>query len=264
MSTTAETFRALHEKGAILILPNAWDCASARITEAAGAKAIATSSAAIAWAHGFGDGQQLPVQTLLTAVREIVATVRVPVSVDFEAGYADDPTDNIAALLEAGAVGLNLEDGGDAPEVHAKRIAAARKAADRAGIALFINARTDVYLRKLVAPERAAEECLVRGMRYEDAGASGLFVPGCSAQPDIEAICRGTKLPVNLMALPQLAPAKTLQQWGVRRLSAGSSLSGATFAFVRRAATEMLTEGTMKTIFEAPLPWAELNALMKR
>lgn len=262
MTDSASRFHALHAVGQLLVLPNAWDAVSARIVESAGAKAIATSSAALAWAHGYPDGQQLPRQTLFEVTREIVRVVQVPVSVDFEAGFDPDPTEATLTLLDTGVVGINLEDGVDAPSVHARRIQQVRAAADHAGVKLFINARCDVYLRPLVAPERALEEILARGKLYRDAGADGLFAAGLVEQRAVETLAREITLPLNLLARANLPSVATLAQWGVRRLSAGSSLCAAAMAFVRKASTELLHQGTARAIFEEQIPYGELNALM--
>src|SRR5690349_6824682 len=147
----ARVFHALHQDG-LLILPNAWDAGSARIIEEAGAKAVATSSAALAWAHGYPDGEALPLATLIAAVREIVRAVRVPVSADFEAGFADDPNtvgDFVERLIEVGAVGINIEDGLGSPDLLCAKIERVRHEAARKDVDLWINARLDVYLRKL-------------------------------------------------------------------------------------------------------------------
>src|SRR4051812_9679943 len=143
MSQSA-TFRELHRSGSLLVLPNAWDAASARLVELAGAAAVATSSAAVAWAHGHSDGEKLDRATVLAMVREIVRVVRVPVSVDLEAGYSADPAgiaDLIGAILDAGAVGINLEDGVESPDLLARKIAVAKQVAQRADRDLFVNAR---------------------------------------------------------------------------------------------------------------------------
>ena len=150
MSTQADTFRRLHAGPDLLILPNAWDAGSARIIETLGARAVATTSAGVCWSHGYADGHHLPVDFLITTVREITRVISIPLTCDFEGGYADDPAtvgENVARIIDAGAVGINIEDGRAAPDLLAAKIAAVRKAADRAGVPLFINARTDVYLK---------------------------------------------------------------------------------------------------------------------
>lgn len=237
-------FHALHQD--FLILPNVWDAVSAKLIERAGAKAIATSSAAVAWAHGFADGHDLPIAKLVTAVEEIARVVSVPISADAEAGYADDPGqvgENIAALIGAGAVGINLEDGREPHEAHLRKIEAARSAAERAGVNLYINARTDVYLKQLVPAEQAVAETIRRGRAFKDAGASGLFAPFALRPDDIRAIAAAVDMPLNVIAMTGLPAAVALKMLGARRLSAGTKIAGAALAATRAAAAEFLADG---------------------
>lgn len=215
--TKAEAFAALHAGPEILILPNAWDAASAAIMEDAGAKAVATSSAAVAWAHGYPDGDTLPLDKLISTIETVARVVAVPVTADIEGGYTDDLgqlADTIKAVIGAGAVGINLEDGVRAPDLHARKIEAARKAADAAGVPLFINARIDVYLKRLAEGEAAYTETIQRASNYADAGASGIFVPGPSDNALIGRLAKAIGLPLNMMLLPKLAPAAQLQALG--------------------------------------------------
>src|SRR5437879_451967 len=147
----------------------------------AGAKAVATSSAAVAWSHGYPDGDALPLPLLLATISAVARVVSAPVTADIEGGYTDDLGqlgETIKAVIGAGAVGINLEDGRRDPDLHARKIEAARKAADATGVPLFINARTDVYLKGLAEGEAAYAETVRRAERYRAAGASGIFVPG--------------------------------------------------------------------------------------
>ena len=176
----AERFHRLHREG-LLVLPNAWDAGSARLIESLGAKAIATTSAGVAWSHGYPDGDTLPWPLLRATVADIARAVRVPVSADVEGGYSNDPAavgETVAAVIEAGAVGINIEDGSGAPELLGAKIEQAKNAGERLGVKLFVNARTDVYLRGLATNERRVEETLARAERYRAAGADGIFVPG--------------------------------------------------------------------------------------
>src|SRR5262249_40173331 len=232
--------RQLHAPGRLLILPNAWDASSARLVAACGAEAVATTSAGLSWSRGYPDGNALPLAILRQAVREIARAIAIPLTVDIEAGYSDDPGAVgalVAALIDCGAVGVNLEDGSDLPDVLGAKIAAGKGAAARAGVDLFVNARTDVYLRRQVPPERAAAETLARGMRYRQAGSDGLFAPGLSAPAEIRAIAAAIDdMPLNVMAMAGLPAAAQLRQLGARRLSAGAALAAAAFARVRRLA----------------------------
>lgn len=259
-----QRFRALHEAGRMLVLPNAWDAGSARLIEASGAEAIATSSAALAWAQGYADGEHLPIDALVAAVAAITRVVSAPVTVDFERGYSDDPAAVAAAvlrLIDAGAVGVNLEDGSAPPELLARKIRAVRAAVAARGADVFINARTDVYLRGLAPPERAVPETLVRARLYADAGCDGLFVPKVTALDEIDAIVRGSSLPLNVMAMPGIAPVAELRGAGARRLSVGPGLAEVALAAARRACVELLEHGTYASLFACEVTYAEMNAL---
>jgi len=218
-------FHSLHTEG-ILMLANCWDGGTARIAAATGARALATSSAAVAWGHGYGDGSLLPTALLMQTVRDIVRASALPLTVDIEDGYASDPElvgKLVTDLVEAGAVGINIEDGGDAPELLCRKIAAARAAASAAGVKLFINARCDVYLRNLAAPADRVAETLRRAALYQEAGASGLFAPGVTDEGEIAALAQGAGMALNVLARTTLPQPARLAELGVRRLSAGSA-----------------------------------------
>ncbi|TSC25856.1 isocitrate lyase/phosphoenolpyruvate mutase family protein [Corallococcus sp. Z5C101001] len=263
----ASTFRALHQGPDLLLLPNAWDAGSARLFESLGARAIATTSAGVAWALGHPDGNALPVEALVATVRAIASVIRIPLTVDAEGGYSDDPAtvgENVARLLAEGAVGCNLEDGNGSPEQLAAKIERVKQAGARLGVDVFVNARTDVYLRKLVPPERRVEETLARAARYQQAGADSLFVPGATSAADLQAITRGTPLPVNVLAHPDLPSAPELQRLGVRRLSAGSAIAESLWGRAEALAATFLREGHSAPLFEAAASYPSLNGLMTR
>jgi 2-methylisocitrate lyase-like PEP mutase family enzyme len=256
-------FHAMHAGGPLLVLPNAWDAGSARVIETSGARAIATSSAAVSWAHGYPDGQHFAGDALVRAVAEIARVIRVPLSVDVEAGYSADAEGvaaPIAAVIDAGAVGINLEDGASPDELLAAKIAVAKRVGARAGIDLFVNARTDVYLKRLVPAERAVEETLRRAQRYRDAGCDGLFVPGVTAADDIRAIAAGAQLPLNVLVVPGLPPVDELGRLGVRRLSAGEAVCRVALTAARRSVTELLETGRYGA-FDDTMSYAETNRL---
>lgn len=218
-------FHALHQDG-ILLLANCWDGGTARIAALAGSKALATSSAAVAWAHGYADGSQLPTALLLETVRDIIRASALPLTVDIEDGYSSDPEmvgQFVGQLAQAGVVGINIEDGNAPPELLARKISAARAAAKAAGIDLYINARCDVYLRGLAEPGARVAETLRRAAIYQEAGASGLFAPGATDEGEIAALAKGSTMLLNLLARPNLAAPARLAELGVRRLSAGSA-----------------------------------------
>lgn len=261
---SAAAFHALHQPGNILVLANCWDAASARLAEESGAKAIATSSASLAWCHGFADGQALPKDVFLAAVREIIAAVRIPVTVDNEAGFSDDPDEVVkfvGALGDAGAVGINLEDGKRTVALHASKIAAVKKAF---GKDIFINARTDVYLQKLVTADKAAGESIARAKTYADAGADGIFVPAVIALDEIVQIAKAVSLPLNVLALKGVAPVAALKDAGVRRLSAGAGPGRAAYGAAFRAMTQLYSEGRYDAMFAEMEGLGNLNALLTR
>jgi 2-methylisocitrate lyase-like PEP mutase family enzyme len=263
-ASSSATFRSLHREG-LLLLPNAWDGGSARLLESLGAKAVATSSAAVAWAHGYPDGDVLPVPLLLATVREVARVLKVPLTVDVEGGYSEDPArvgETVAAVAEAGAVGINLEDGMGPPERLCAKLEAVKRAAARVGVDLFVNVRTDVYLRGLAPSERRVEEALARAARYRDAGADGLFVPGARAAEDLRALVAGARLPLNVLALPGVPPAAELAALGVRRLSAGSGLAESLYARLHALAGDFLRTGDSAPLSREALPYSQLNALM--
>jgi len=263
-SDSAARFHALHQSG-LLRLPNAWDAGSARLIESLGAAAIATTSAAVAWSHGYPDGDVLPIRILATTAAEIARVIKVPLSVDFEGGYSSDPKavgENIALLIEAGAVGINLEDGNGSPDLLCAKIESVKRTAARLGVNLFVNARTDPYLRSLVPPERRLEESLQRAARYQQAGADGIFVPGVTDVATIKALVAGVKLPLNLLARPGLPAAAELEKLGVRRLSAGSNIASAVYGRTATLTKDFLANGVSAVLTEGAMPYAEINALL--
>lgn len=250
----AELFRSLHQGPDVLVLPNAWDAASAAVVADAGAKAVATSSAAVAWTFGQADGDILPVDATCAVVKAITRVVDVPVSCDFEGGFTDDLDQlarNVTRVIEAGAVGINFEDGARDPNLHARKIAAVRQAAEKAGVPLFINARTDVYLRQLATGDAAEAEAIRRGRLYASAGADGVFVPGAADAALIGRLAEAIPAPLNILAWPGAPDAAALKALGVRRLSAGTGTFNIAFAALARAAAEFLAQGSSDAVFAA-------------
>ncbi|MEU0434318.1 isocitrate lyase/phosphoenolpyruvate mutase family protein [Streptomyces sp. NPDC006290] len=267
---TARAFRALHVPGRPLVLPNAWDAASARIVEEAGAAAVATTSAGLAWALGAADGDRLDREVALAAVARIAAAVGVPVSADIESGYAPNAQgvgDTVRAVLAAGAVGVNIEDAlyaeGAGPlrpvDEQAERIAAVRAAADAADVPMFVNARIDTFLRGA----GGMEETLERAAAFLAAGADGVFVPGTVDPATVKALVEGIDGPLNILVGPGAPSVGELAALGVARISAGSSIAVAAYALVRRAARELLGTGSYETP-TGGLDYAGLNTLMRR
>lgn len=227
----AQLFRSLHIAGKPLVLFNIWDAGSAKAVAAAGAAALATGSWSVAAAQGYPDGEQIPLDAALANLRRIVANSTLPVTFDVESGYGATPADvgrTIAAAIEAGAIGCNLEDSFPADgslrpvEEAAARLAQARVAADSSGVALFINARCDVFFQKPAEAHDAGmvEAALDRAIAYAAAGADGLFVPGLADTALIAQLTAQSPLPVNVM-VGSGAPLAALAAAGVARISHG-------------------------------------------
>jgi 2-methylisocitrate lyase-like PEP mutase family enzyme len=229
-SEKAGRFTELHVKGKPVLLYNAWDAGSAKAILAAGAQAIATSSWSVAEAQGYRDGEAIPIGLAEQIVGRIAATVEAPVTVDFEGGYSEDDDDlagNIARLLDLGVIGINFEDrvvksaGRYDIARQAKRVATIRDTAEKSGVKLFINARTDVFFEHGDDAAGVVAEALERAKAYAAAGASGLFVPGLVDAALIGRIVEGTPLPVNVMVMEGVPSNDHLAELGVARISYG-------------------------------------------
>jgi len=268
MSSHTETFRNLLAPGNFLILANAWDAGSARIIELAGAPAIATTSAGVAWAAGYPDGDALPIGVLTGIVERIARVISVPLTVDMEGGYSDDPRTaaaNVLTVARAGGIGINLEDGRGTPDLLCAKIAAIKEAAGKAGLDIFVNARTDVLLKRLVPAEGAMEETLARVARYKAAGADGIFVPMIKEPGDIATVATAIDpLPLNVMAMPGVAPAGELKALGARRLSAATGLSRAALAATKRLAAAFVKDGRSDALYAQADDLGNLNALFPK
>jgi 2-methylisocitrate lyase-like PEP mutase family enzyme len=252
----AETFRALHRSPEILVLPNVWDCVSARIVEEAGFPAIATTSAGVANALGYPDGEHIPAAEMLAAVARIARCVRVPVTADLEAGYHDIAA-TAAGLVASGAIGLNLEDQGGDPAQHAARIATVRRVGRELGVNLVINARTDLYLdRSAGDPELRFDRSCERLRAYIDAGADCVFVPGIVDEDTIRRFVEALHFPVNVLAAAGTPPIRRLQELGVARVSVGSGLARAAMGLTQRIAEELKTSGTYQGMLQSAIPYS--------
>lgn len=253
----ARQLRSLHE-GPVLVLPNAWDAASAVLIAAAGARAIATTSAGVAWTLGRADGEGLARTEMVDAIRRIASVVDLPVSADIEGGYGPDPADvatTVRAALDAGAVGVNLEDSRPADgslfpaAQQGARLRAAREAAAGLGVADFvINARTDVFLRQVGDPAGRLDQVLDRAQDYATAGADVLFVPGLLDLRLLRDLVAASPLPVNAMAAPNGPTIAELSAAGVRRVSLGAAIASAAYSLVQHATREVLEAGTYATL----------------
>ncbi|MET8761343.1 isocitrate lyase/phosphoenolpyruvate mutase family protein [Lentzea sp. NPDC004782] len=257
-----QLFHALHRPGP-LALPNAWDVASALVVEAAGAKAVATTSAGVAWSLGAADGDRLARDRAVDLVARIVRAVGIPVSADIESGFgrtAGEVAETVRAIAGAGASGVNIEDGlgGGLRDVEEQkeRYAAAREAAPD----LYVNARIDTYLRQIGDPADRLERTLERAASFLEAGASGIFVPGVTDLETVTELAKGISAPLNVLVGPGAPAVGELAKAGVARMSLGSAVAEAAYAVARRAAEELLTRGTYRSV-EGGIEYGELNAL---
>jgi 2-methylisocitrate lyase-like PEP mutase family enzyme len=268
----AETLRRLHHGPPILVLPNAWDAASARLFEAEGFPALATTSAGVSAALGYPDGGVVPPREMIEAVARIVRAVRVPVTADIEHAYATTPSDVAEIVLRvvaAGAVGINLEDcvpGAaqlEAVTLQTDKIAAIVRAATTSGVRVVVNARTDVYLREIGEPASRLAVTIERGKAFLAAGADCVFVPGVRDRETISALVSGIGGPVNILAVKGTPPIADLQALGVARVSVGSGPMRATLALARDIARELKARGTYDSFTTRALPYDEVNELMR-
>lgn len=253
-------FRELHRGPEVLVIPNCWDAMTARLFASLGAKALATTSAGVAWAHGFPDGNVFPIERQVQAAAEMVRVSNVPVSVDLEAGGSDEPAqvaENVKRLRDVGVVGVNVEDSTLPSALLASKVEHVRRAV---GDDVFVNVRCDVYLKGLVEEPKRLAETLTRARQYRDAGADGLFVPRVVAEADLRELV-AVGLPLNVLATPALPDAARLRALGVRRLTAGSALPQQAFAQLERLARAFLAEGQSEPVVEGAAAYASVNAL---
>jgi 2-methylisocitrate lyase-like PEP mutase family enzyme len=270
----ADYFQQLHAGPEPLVLPNAWDAASARIIENAGAKAIATTSDGMAWGLGYPGGQQMKVQELLATCQRICRVVDVPVSADIEQGYGRDAQETgelVDALIRHGVVGINMEDG-MAPDgqtlapsdVLSERITRARAIAQRHELPFFINARIDTYFAPGLDAQTRMEETRRRAHAYVAAGASGIFVPGLADLEQIGELARLLPVPLNIYAGYAGAPhSSVLKGLGVRRISLGCGAMQASLAHLDRIAREALAQGCSETMGSLMLSVSQASGLFR-
>lgn len=260
-------FRALHDGPGLFIIPNGWDVVTSRIFEDAGFPAVATSSAAVANALGYPDGNALDVDLHLAAIERIVRALNVPVSADVESGYSDDVaalTTFITRLAATGVAGYNLEDVKREGELYPLDEAVARVRAARAAAPdVFLNARTDVYLMGIGEAETRFDRTVGRLRAFADAGADGVFVPGVMDADTIGKLVAAAPRPLNVLAGPKSPDAAALQSLGVRRVSVGSGPMRRTLGVLREIAHELRDAGTFSYTREESIPYAELNAMMR-
>jgi 2-methylisocitrate lyase-like PEP mutase family enzyme len=269
----AIAFRQMHHGPKLLVLPNAWDVISARIMEEAGFGAIATTSAGVAFTLGYPDGQKISREEMLARVTRISRAVRVPVTADVESGYGHRPEDaasTTVGVIEAGAVGMNLEDGTADPAFplvdlsrQIEKIHAVRESAMKSNVLIVLNARTDVFLDKVGPEESRYDATLKRVIAYRDAGADCVFVPGLSEREAIGRLVKDVQCPVNILVGPGSPTVSELEALGVARITVGSALMRATLGKVKKAVEELKNSGTYDELDDG-IPYAEVNSLLSR
>ena len=261
----ASRFRDLHHGPKILVLPNAWDVASARIFEDAGFPALGTTSAGVANSLGYPDGGIISRDEMLEVVARIARAIDIPVTADVEFGYGD-PVATAKAVAAAGAVGMNLEDtSGEDPGSLADipTQTAILREIQALNLPIVVNARSDIYLAAIGEPATRLASTIERLNAYAEAGAGCLFAPGVRDAETIQALASAVQGPLNVLATVGMPPAAELQKLGVARVSVGSGPARATLGLVRRIATELRDHGTFQTMLDGQIPYAEINALLK-
>ncbi|MGB9071410.1 MAG: isocitrate lyase/phosphoenolpyruvate mutase family protein [Terriglobales bacterium] len=264
-------FRLLHRGPRALVLPNVWDVASARIFEQAGFLALATTSAGIAFSLGYPDGQRILPEEMIARIGRIARAVKVPVTADVEAGYGSRPEDaarTTREIIQAGAIGMNLEDASGDPDhplldlpLAVDKIKAAREAAMQLRVPIVVNARTDVYLLPGGDPAIDYDEARRRLLAYRDAGADCVFVPGLKDADTIARLVRDLECPVNILAVSGTPSIPELEKLGVARVSLGSGPMRATLTLLRKMAEELKATGTYSAL-EGAVPHAEVNKML--
>jgi 2-methylisocitrate lyase-like PEP mutase family enzyme len=268
----AEQFRKLHHGPKLLLLPNAWDVASARILEEAGHPAIATTSAGIAYSLGYADGEKISRDEMLSVVARIARAVAVPVTADLEAGYgttAKAMAETVKAAIEAGAIGMNLEDlsGEGALEdlpLQIEKIQAIRETSAALGVPFVLNARTDVFLAAIGPAETRFERTAERLRAYRKAGADCVFAPGLTDLETIARLVKAVEAPLNILALAACPPIADLERAGVARVTTGSGIMRAAMGVVQRVAKEMIEERSCQSMFAGATPYIDLKRMMTR
>ena len=266
----AQLFRHMHDRASVLLLPNAWDAASARLFARAGFSAVATTSAGVAWSLGYADGEQAPLDDVLAATARIAHAVDLPVTADIESGYGATPdavAETVRAVIATGAVGINIEDG-----LHASgqlraiddavaRIRAARTAADQAGVPIVINARTDSYLRPFGdSPALRLDETVRRGRAYFAAGADCLYPIGLADAATLDALVRALDAPINVTARPGLPTMTELAHLGVARVSTATRLATLALSAVDTALRQLRASGRFDGL-ESALGHADMQRM---
>ncbi|MFC7393987.1 isocitrate lyase/PEP mutase family protein [Scopulibacillus cellulosilyticus] len=271
-SLKAKKFSKLHKQNTVFVLPNAWDVISAKIFEECGFEAIGTTSAGIAASLGFKDGQNIPLEKMIGTIKNIVSSVNIPVSADIEAGYGstvNEVLNTVKRVIEAGAVGINIEDGTGDPEhpvfdisLQKEKIKAIKNLSISTDTALFINARTDMYWLDVGNPYQRFQETIKRAEAYEEAGADCIFVPGLNDLEVIRALRQKISCPINLLVSPEMPSTTELSKIGIERLSCGSAPFRSTVTLLKEICEEIKNQRTFHRITENVLSYGKVTELM--
>jgi len=266
----ADAFRALHHGDHPLILPNAWDVPSARVFEDVGFPALATSSAGVMVSLGYPDGEEIPRREYVAAVKRIANRLSIPVSADVVSGFGRTPrsvASTVRSMLQAGAVGINLEDldprgNGLCPaSLHVRKIQAVLELGKSSGIPLVINARTDAFRHAPGDEAGRLREAIRRAILYRDAGADCVYPMGLTDAASIARFVGELRCPVNVMIRKGLPSIPELEKLGVKRVSFGPSASYAALGLLKRASQELMSRGTYASLLEGAITFDELNRL---
>lgn len=269
----AEAFLQLHQGPGTLVLPNAWDVASARIFEQASFQAIGTTSYAIAASLGYLDGERVPFAEMIEVIERIAKNTDLPVNADIEAGYGkeiDEVVETVERVIKIGVAGINLEDATGNPDqplfdagFQCEKLKAVRAAAASVGIPLVMNARTDTYLIRFSDPEAQFQETVKRANSYRQAGADCIFIPGWLDGEMIARLVAAIDAPINIFASPVTPTVPELNKLGVARLSIGPGAFRTALACTKKIAAELAEHGTYETLFSDTLTKADVDSLFK-
>ncbi|MDA4119801.1 MAG: isocitrate lyase/phosphoenolpyruvate mutase family protein, partial [Thaumarchaeota archaeon] len=266
----AERFRGLHDRKKVLILPNAWDVPSARVFEDVGFPAVATSSAGMMVSLGYPDGEEIPIEEFVSAVRRIARVLSVPLTVDIVGGFGQGPEDvakTVKSVVDAGAVGINIEDFVHSTkallpvEKQVERLRAVVRLQKSIGVHFVINARTDAFRFGPGDEGAKLDEAILRGIAYKDVGADCVYPMGLTDATSISKFVKAVDFPMNVMVRKGLPSVSELGRLGVARVSFGPSASYAAMGLLKRASEEVLTKGTYATLIDGAITFDELNAL---
>ena len=266
--------KQLHHNGKLLILPNIWDSLGAVMLESLGYPAVATASASIAFSNGYPDGEKISFNDLLFVLQKIVQSVKIPVTADIESGYAENNSilkENIRKLIDVGIAGINFEDSHHNDktiipiETQCERIGLIRQTAIEMGMPLFINARTDVFLKaNQLSDEEKLSEVIRRGKDYKDSGADGFYPILLKKKEDIETVIKEVTLPVNILLLPGIPDFEVLKIIGVVRLSLGPGFLKTAINAMKNLAGKLLLNEGMNEVTDNPVTSAYLNNLISK